>query len=159
MEIAAQNGAPSGQEPTLCRHERTIQDPQSERTFCVKCGLEIIEQPVQVGSRFVSPAEYMRRVEKVVRVMNNEIQLQQRTKNAMLAGLGRIRAIPCRELGCQGIAFGHAQRCPVHQQQRARATGRERIRRFRVRKTSARVTPLQAPTNEEKCQPVSTVRS
>jgi len=47
----------------------------------------------------------------------------------------------------------------VHQQQRARATGRERIRRFRVRKTSARVTPLQAPTNEEKCQPGSTVRS
>jgi hypothetical protein len=127
-----------------CQHQVTEYHPESGKTYCCQCGLDIPSIPVSVGERQIPIDEYMRRLELQVQELEQEDQRLQaeydqrhqpirHKKDQILRIIGGLRDARCAWPGCREPPKLRSRWCPQHKPEHEREIDRNRQRRHRER--------------------------
>jgi len=114
-----------------CNHPSVVTDPETGKDFCETCGLQLVDKPVSVGGRLIPPEEYLRRVQGVIRLIDDEILQREQRKHELLLTAARVRDVRCQWPNCQAPPLLRSKWCPEHKRQHSRELARERQRRHR----------------------------
>jgi len=133
-----------------CQHEVTEPDPDTGKTFCRYCGLDIPSVPVSVGERQIPIDEYMHRLElqyqeleqeeQRLRVEYDERQQPIRDKKDQIVRIiGDLRDARCAWPGCHEPPKLRCKLCERHKPLHEREMDRNRQRRHREQLSRIRV--------------------
>jgi hypothetical protein len=115
-----------------CPPHEPWRDPATSRVYCRRCGVEIPDEPVPIGGRLVPVLEYLDRLERERRRLEDEerrIHLMMDSLDLQIAG---IRDMKCIWPGCDNPPLPRSKWCRLHKYERMKVTARERQRRRRL---------------------------
>jgi len=133
-----------------CQHQVTEPDPNTGKTYCRQCGLDIPSAPVSVGDRQIPIDEYMRRLELDYKELEQEEQRLQAElepirdkKDRIVRIIGDLRDVRCAWPGCHEPPKPRCKLCERHKPLHERQMDRDRQRRHRERSGSlSRLAPM-----------------
>lgn len=134
-----------------CQHRIRETDPHTGRTYCHdRCGCEIPDEPILVGTRLITPTEWLSRYAIKYRELEAEgeqkyLELReiQRKKDWIVSIAGSLQNTKCHWPECDAKPRLRSNWCEKHKTLRERETarGRQQRRRERLSRLPTPVTP------------------